>query len=432
MDEARGRWPARAVSGPLLAASSLTAALRSRPRVTLTLCAGLLALAALGGDPSAPTLPAGAPLSHGDRAEPAHPTGAAAAADAATVVAAFGRRAVPAVALLGTGLGSSPVDAVPASVTSLPPSAGPTGAASTGSTGSTGAASTAPGTIGAGTPLRVPAVLAAAYAAAARSARPSCHLPMTLLAGIGEVESGSVRGRGLTPGHVVVPAVLGPRLDGTRTAAVHDTDHGALDGDPVWDRAVGPMQFLPGTWRRWSRDGDGDGTRDPQDVEDAAASAAAYLCGSGRDLARPADLRAAVLSYNHSTAYLAAVLRLMARAEVPADAPAVPAIPAAGPTPPATRPRPTPPRTTVTVTATAPPGAPATVIVTVTSTVTASHSPSTTSTTSTTSATTTSAPRTSSAAGTPASSTGTSTSTSTGTSGTGTATSLTGTPLPTP
>ncbi|WP_224387917.1 hypothetical protein [Pseudonocardia sp. ICBG1293] len=28
-----------------------------------------------------------------------------------------------------------------------------------------------------------------------------------------------------------------------------DTDGGRLDGDPVLDRAVGPMQFLPETWR---------------------------------------------------------------------------------------------------------------------------------------------------------------------------------------
>ena len=81
-----------------------------------------------------------------------------------------------------------------------------------------------------------------------------------------------------------------------------DTDGGRLDGDTTWDRAVGPMQFLPSTWRTFGVDGDGDGVADPQDVEDASASTAAYLCYGGRDL--PAGgLRTAILSYNHSAAY---------------------------------------------------------------------------------------------------------------------------------
>ncbi|RNM12671.1 hypothetical protein EFL26_18890 [Nocardioides pocheonensis] len=155
----------------------------------------------------------------------------------------------------------------------------------------------------------MPAVLWQAYDAAAQGAPAGCHLPTTLLAAIGQVESGSLAGRALDPGHRVVPAVLGPVLDGGRFAAIADTDHGELDGNRVWDRAVGPMQFIPGTWVRWQRDGDQDGTADPQDIEDAAATAAAYLCADGRDLATEAGLRSAILAYNHSTAYLALVLR---------------------------------------------------------------------------------------------------------------------------
>ena len=154
-------------------------------------------------------------------------------------------------------------------------------------------------------------LLVQAYEAAASSAPARCHLPVTLLAAIGQVESGSIGGRSLY-GHRVVPAIYGPMLTGGAFAAIHDTDHGRLDGNSQWDRAVGPMQFIPGTWSRYGVDGDHDGIADPQNVFDATASAASYLCMGGRDLSRPGDLRAAVLSYNASSSYLATVLRWMA------------------------------------------------------------------------------------------------------------------------
>ena len=77
----------------------------------------------------------------------------------------------------------------------------------------------------------------------------------------------------------------------------------AVGGDPVWDHAVGPMQFLPSTWATWGTDGDADGSADPQDLDDAAASAAAYLCASGASLTGP-EWSAAVLSYNHDAGYV--------------------------------------------------------------------------------------------------------------------------------
>ena len=157
----------------------------------------------------------------------------------------------------------------------------------------------------------VPEVLWSAYRSAVDSAPSSCRLPVELLAAIGQVESGSLAGRGLDRRHRAVPAVLGPVLDGRGFAAISDTDDGRFDGDTTWDRAVGPMQFIPSTWQRWGRDGNSDGTRDPQNVEDAAFSAAAYLCADSRDLSSAAGLRSAILSYNHSEAYLADVLALM-------------------------------------------------------------------------------------------------------------------------
>jgi membrane-bound lytic murein transglycosylase B len=68
------------------------------------------------------------------------------------------------------------------------------------------------------------------------------------------------------------------------------------------------MQFLPGTWRVVGTDLTGDGTADPHNIFDAAASAATYLCRSGPNLADPGRLRAAVLTYNRSQTYADIVL----------------------------------------------------------------------------------------------------------------------------
>ena len=163
-----------------------------------------------------------------------------------------------------------------------------------------------------GAGLEVAEPLLQAYRTAALVVPSDCHLPVSLLAAIGQVESGNLRGHRLDAGHRAVPRVRGPVLDGDPFGRVPDTDDGVLDGDRTWDRAVGPMQFLPATWIAYAVDLDGDGRLDPQDVEDAAGSAAVYLCQSGGDLAQPASVRKAVLTYNHSQAYLRLVLSWMA------------------------------------------------------------------------------------------------------------------------
>ncbi|MGV9249950.1 lytic transglycosylase domain-containing protein [Streptomyces sp. NPDC003697] len=156
----------------------------------------------------------------------------------------------------------------------------------------------------------LPASLFTAYRRAeqelARSA-PGCRLRWQLLAAIGQVESGQARGGRVTPDGRTVTPILGPRLTGGAFAVVADTDGGAYDGDAVYDRAVGPMQFIPSTWARWGADGNGDGRRDPNNVYDAALAAGRYLCAGGRDLSNPADLDRAILGYNHSDAYLRTV-----------------------------------------------------------------------------------------------------------------------------
>ncbi len=156
-------------------------------------------------------------------------------------------------------------------------------------------------------------VLLAYLRAQTREARlqPGCHLTWPVIAGIGLIESGHAIHHGaMTPGWdgVARPPILGPVLNGNGTAAIADSDGGKLDGDRTWDRAVGPMQFLPSTWRTWGVAADGHGTADPQNVRDAAAAAAAYLCSDGRDLRQPTALVAAVFSYNHSDNYVRAVL----------------------------------------------------------------------------------------------------------------------------
>ncbi len=143
-------------------------------------------------------------------------------------------------------------------------------------------------------------------------ADPTCHLPWTLVAAIGRVESnhGRFGGSMLNSKGVAVPGIFGPRLDGTKTAKINDTDAGAFDGDTAFDRAVGPMQFIPGTWRSMGVDGDGDGVRNPQDIDDAAMSAGVYLCSGSTDMAKASDLTKALLRYNHSTDYANLVMNI--------------------------------------------------------------------------------------------------------------------------
>ncbi|MBM7170047.1 lytic transglycosylase domain-containing protein [Streptomyces sp. G44] len=153
----------------------------------------------------------------------------------------------------------------------------------------------------------IPGTVLRAYRSAERSVGrtdPGCALPWELLAAIGKVESGQARGGAVDRHGTTLGRITGPALDGRNFALILDSDGGVHDGDTVYDRAVGPMQFLPSTWARWGADGNGDGRRDPGNIFDAALAAGHYLCAGDRDLSRAADLDRAVLSYNHSRAYL--------------------------------------------------------------------------------------------------------------------------------
>ena len=162
----------------------------------------------------------------------------------------------------------------------------------------------------------IPSVALAAYQRAQtviNAADKGCRLPWQLVAAIGRVESdhGRVNGNHLDGKGVAEPGIFGIALDGTHhTQRVRDTDAGQYDADAKWDRAVGPMQFIPSTWSVVGVDADGDAQRNPQDINDAALATAVYLCSGNDDLSTTQGQRAAVYRYNHSQSYVDLVLAI--------------------------------------------------------------------------------------------------------------------------
>jgi hypothetical protein len=176
----------------------------------------------------------------------------------------------------------------------------------------------------------------AGAAIASNEVRPECHVGWNTLAGIGWVEShhGTIFGGSILDSGVTSAPIIGVPLDGDGFQEIPDTDAGAVDGDTEWDRAVGPMQFVPATWAAWASEANGDEVPDINNIDDSSLSAAEYLCfsagrvgsggdgssgadgGSGGDGgdAAPGDLgteagwRAAIAGYNESPAYLDEVL----------------------------------------------------------------------------------------------------------------------------
>lgn len=154
--------------------------------------------------------------------------------------------------------------------------------------------------------LGIPEIVLAAYRnaeLAMQSSAPGCGLSWHLLAGIGRIESGHARNGHTDAAGTTVGAIYGPALDGTLPG---NEIIKASDGGYV--RAVGPMQFLPGTWTHYSSDGNGDGVADPNNVFDATLAAAKYLCSGGLDLRDPQQELRSVLRYNNSLSYAANVL----------------------------------------------------------------------------------------------------------------------------
>jgi hypothetical protein len=159
----------------------------------------------------------------------------------------------------------------------------------------------------------IPVVALRAYGRASileATERPRCHIGWATLAAIREAESahGTIGGTRLLPnGHTSRP-IVGPALDGEGGVAAIRPDPGGerVHGDDTWEHAIGPMQFLPSSWRTFGADADADadGMADPSDIDDAAWGAARHLCSGGLDLRDGADWTQAVLRYNASDAYV--------------------------------------------------------------------------------------------------------------------------------
>lgn len=139
---------------------------------------------------------------------------------------------------------------------------------------------------------------------------PSCRVEWWMIAGVARIESrhGAIGGRTLRADGRPSAPIYGIPLDGRPgVREILDTDDGRYDNDTVHDRAVGPLQFIPETWSRRGRDGNGDGRADPQNMYDAAYSTGRYLCALGGDLSDSSALRRAYFGYNTSSEYVDAV-----------------------------------------------------------------------------------------------------------------------------
>jgi membrane-bound lytic murein transglycosylase B len=161
-------------------------------------------------------------------------------------------------------------------------------------------------------PIGLPGVAYAAYQNSEQILAqddPQCHMPWELLAGIGQIESHQAYGKLDANGNPLEP-IYGPELDGSLGGnnVVPETDGGALDGMASYARAVGPMQFLPDTYRKYAGDARGTGISDPQNIYDASLTAGKYLCADGLDMSDPAQQSRAIMRYNNSMAYVANVM----------------------------------------------------------------------------------------------------------------------------
>jgi hypothetical protein len=165
---------------------------------------------------------------------------------------------------------------------------------------------------------------------------PGCAIDLAYLAGFGYMESGhgTVAVNTTTgkpddpPPRAPVawdpltgesqPRILGVLLDGSGAGgnvtpypndlASHDRRFYRQDDAHL--RAVGPTQFMPGTWEtvRAVADGNDDGVADPFNYYDGALATALKACRDGHGLADDAGRRRAALAYNGTGRYADGVL----------------------------------------------------------------------------------------------------------------------------
>jgi membrane-bound lytic murein transglycosylase B len=185
--------------------------------------------------------------------------------------------------------------------------------------------------------LGIPAMALAAYRNAERmmaSAYPGCGVSWNLLAGIGRIESMHANGGATDSRGTAVRPIFGPALDGTLPG--NEVIVQSRTAERVtYARAMGPMQFLPGTWSRYASDGDGDGKADVQNLYDSSLAAARYLCSGNLNLRDQSHVMSSILRYNNSVAYARNVLgwaAAYATGVVPMDLPPITgSVPTLGP-----------------------------------------------------------------------------------------------------
>jgi membrane-bound lytic murein transglycosylase B len=158
--------------------------------------------------------------------------------------------------------------------------------------------------------VHIPPVALNAYRTAEKimaTQAPGCGVSWNLLAGIGRIESGHANNGATDARGTAVYPIYGPVLDGS-LAGNEVIVQSVSAGRVFYARALGPMQFLPGTWARYASDALGDGKPDVQNVYDAALAAARYLCSGGLNLRDSSQVLTAILRYNNSMAYAENVL----------------------------------------------------------------------------------------------------------------------------
>jgi len=103
-----------------------------------------------------------------------------------------------------------------------------------------------------------------------------------------------------------------PGLSWTVLAAIGQIESGdGSNNGPSSAGALGPMQFLPSSWREWGITAFGEsGAPDIMDPFDAVPAAARLLCAAGAGSGSATGLTGAIFAYNHATWYVNEVLAL--------------------------------------------------------------------------------------------------------------------------